>query len=64
MSNLFNYHALLYLACILAGFALIKVAAVQFLASLATVLVIIGAIVVLIFVAALLYLGFKTLLHK
>ncbi|WP_251552172.1 hypothetical protein [Neobacillus muris] len=65
MSNLFNYQALLYLACILAGFALIEVATtVGFLASLSTILVIIGAVAILIFVAALLYLGFRALLQR
>jgi hypothetical protein len=57
-----NQTAVLFLACILAGYALIKLALwAPFLASLATILVIVGGIAILVFGLAILYLGVKAL---
>ncbi|MCM3588438.1 hypothetical protein M3182_22440 [Mesobacillus maritimus] len=56
--------AILFLACILVGFALLKVKAVGILVGLAAFLEIVGVLVILIFSVALLYLGFRTLFSR
>jgi flagellar motor component MotA len=61
MDENMNQLAVLFFACILAGFALIKVAAVTFLSSLSSFIIIVGALAILIFALALLYLGIKAL---
>lgn len=55
---------ILFFACILAGFALLQVSSVGLLASLAPVLEIIAVLVILIFIFALVFIGFKTLFSK
>ncbi|MBP1948619.1 hypothetical protein SAMN05216232_3152 [Virgibacillus subterraneus] len=56
---------LLYLACILAGFALANVPTSSVItAGIATFFQIIGGIAVIVFSLAILYLGVKTLLDK
>lgn len=62
-----NYVALLYFAAMLAGFALIFItttAAASFLAPFANVLVGIGAIAVILFAIAILYLAFRALFRR
>ncbi|QED47669.1 hypothetical protein [Cytobacillus dafuensis] len=57
--------ALLYLACILAGFALANIpTSVVITAGIANVLTIVGGIVIIVFVLALLYLGVKSFIKK
>ncbi|MDQ1147232.1 putative membrane protein [Bacillus sp. SORGH_AS 510] len=57
-----NHVSVLFLACILAGFALIKVATTAaFLSSLSSFIVIVGALVVLVFALAIIYQGLKSL---
>ncbi|QKY71774.1 hypothetical protein Len3610_17190 [Lentibacillus sp. CBA3610] len=57
--------ALLYLACVLAGFALANVPASSVITGgLASFLNVIGGIAIIIFAGAILYLGFKSLLNK
>jgi hypothetical protein len=58
------YTALLFFACILVGFVLLKVKTIWILASLAPFLEIVGVLVIIIFSFALLYIGFKTLFSK
>lgn len=56
---------LLYLACVLAGFALANVPTSSVItAGIATFFQIIGGIAVIVFSVAILYLGIKTLLDK
>ena len=59
-----NYLALLFLACILAGFALVHLPAISFLLGIYAFFHIVGALAVLVFSFALLYLGVKALIHK
>lgn len=60
-----NHLALLYLACILAGFALIKVPTSAIItAAIASFFHILGGIAVIVFALALLYLGIKALIGK
>ncbi|WNS77289.1 hypothetical protein RRV45_09975 [Bacillus sp. DTU_2020_1000418_1_SI_GHA_SEK_038] len=57
--------ALLYLACILAGFALIKVPTSAVIsAGIASFFHILGGIAIIVFSLALLYLGVKALIGK
>ncbi|RYG74207.1 hypothetical protein EU245_03055 [Lentibacillus lipolyticus] len=57
--------ALLYLACVLAGFALANVPASSIISpGLASFLDVVGGIVIIVFSAAILYLGMKSLLNK
>lgn len=58
------YTALLFLACILSGFALLKVSVYGLLAGLAGFLEIVAVLVILIFAFAILYIGFKTLFSR
>ncbi|SEM60700.1 hypothetical protein SAMN05192533_10448 [Mesobacillus persicus] len=58
------YTALLFFACILAGFALLKVPVYGVIAGLAGFLEIVGVLVILVFAFALLYIGFKTLFSR
>ncbi|WP_245544960.1 hypothetical protein [Lentibacillus jeotgali] len=56
---------LLYLACVLAGFALANIPASSIITGgLASFLNVIGGLVIIIFSGAILYLGFKSLLNK
>ncbi|PLR78533.1 hypothetical protein CU633_04705 [Bacillus sp. V3-13] len=59
-----NNTVLLFLAGILAGFALLKVPAVSFLTGLLPLFNIIGALAIIVFSLALLYLGLRTLLSR
>ncbi|WP_042356578.1 hypothetical protein [Bacillus rubiinfantis] len=59
-----NQTAVLFLACILAGFALLKMPAVSFLASLSSLFHVVGALAILVFSVAILYLGVKALFSK
>jgi amino acid transporter len=59
-----NQTAVLFLACILAGFALIKMPAISFLASLSSFFHVIGALAILIFAFAILYYGVKALIKS
>ncbi len=59
-----NYAAGLYLACILAGFALIKMPTIGFLAGLYPFFHIVGALAILIFAFALIYYGIKALIKS
>ncbi|AZU61140.1 hypothetical protein [Neobacillus mesonae] len=59
-----NQAAYLFLACILAGFALVKMPAISFLASLSSLFDVVGALAILVFSVAILYLGVKGLLNK
>ncbi|WP_423801428.1 hypothetical protein [Neobacillus sp. SAB-20_R2A] len=59
-----NQTAILFLACILAGFALVKMPVIPFLASLASLFHVIGALAILIFALAILYLGAKAFFKK
>jgi hypothetical protein len=56
----------LFLACILAGFALIHmpVSAVSFLSSLSSFFVVVGVLAILVFSFVLIYLGVKALFTK
>ncbi|MFB6468761.1 hypothetical protein ACE38V_18545 [Cytobacillus sp. Hz8] len=57
--------ALVFFACILAGFGLIKIPAVWiFAGSFLVFLKVVGVIVIIIFSLALLYLGFKALFSQ
>ncbi len=56
-----NQVAVLFLACILAGFALVNMPAISFLASLSSFFTVVGALAILVFSIALLYLGVKAL---
>ena len=57
--------ALLYLACILAGFALMKVPTTAVItAGIASFFHILGVIAIIVFSLALLYLGVKALIGK
>ena len=51
----------LFLACILAGFALVHLPGISFLAGLASFFHIVGALAILVFSLVLLYLGIKAL---
>ncbi|WP_404329699.1 hypothetical protein [Mesobacillus maritimus] len=59
-----NYTAFLFFACILVGFALLRVKAIGILVGLAAFLEIVAVLVILIFSFALLYIGFRTLFSK
>ncbi|CAH2713604.1 MULTISPECIES: hypothetical protein [Neobacillus] len=59
-----NHVAALFLACILAGFALIKMPVVSFLAGLSSIFHVVGVLAILVFSFALLYLGVKALFTK
>lgn len=59
-----NYAAALFLACILAGFALIKMPTISFLAGLYPFFHLVGALAILIFAFALIYYGLKALFKK
>jgi hypothetical protein len=59
-----NQLANLFLACILAGFALIHMPTIPFLAGLSSFFHIIGALAILVFAFALLYQGVKALFKK
>lgn len=59
-----NQFAALFLACILAGFALIKMPTIGFLAALYPFFHIVGALAILIFAFALIYYGLKALFKK
>ena len=59
-----NQTAVLFLACILAGFALVRMPEVPFLGSLTTFFQGLGAFAILIFSGAILYLGVKALFNK
>jgi hypothetical protein len=54
----------LFLACILAGFALIYMPFIYFLSSLSSFFHVVGALAILVFSIALLYLGLKALFTK
>ncbi|MEH7109882.1 MULTISPECIES: hypothetical protein [Bacillaceae] len=54
--------SILYLACILAGFALIKMPAISFLSGLSSFFHIVGSLAILVFAFAVLYQGVKSLL--
>lgn len=54
----------LYLACILAGFAIIKISTSAILVSLKPILVIIAVIVILLFSFLIIWKGLKTLMRK
>lgn len=59
-----NYLALLLLAGILAGFALVHLPAISFLSGLYAFFHIVGALAILVFALALIYMGVKALIHK
>ncbi|MCM3767325.1 MULTISPECIES: hypothetical protein [Bacillaceae] len=59
-----NQTAVLFLACILAGFALVKMPAISFLAGLSSFFHVIGALAILIFALAILYYGVKALIKS
>lgn len=60
-----NSSAFLYLACILAGFALVNITTSTVItAGIASFFQIVGGIVIIVFALALLYLGVKSLLGK
>ncbi|NRD78324.1 hypothetical protein HPT25_13210 [Bacillus sp. BRMEA1] len=59
-----NQISVLFLACILAGFALVHMPTVSFLAGLASFFHVIGALAILVFSIAILYLGVKALFTK
>ncbi|ASK61499.1 hypothetical protein CFK37_04580 [Virgibacillus phasianinus] len=60
-----NHLTLLYLACILAGFALANIPTSSFItAGLASFFQIIGSIAIIVFGLVLLYLGVRALLGK
>jgi hypothetical protein len=61
---MYFHTALLFFACILVGFALLRAMTIGILVSLAPFLEIVAVIVILIFSFALLYIGFKTLFSK
>lgn len=54
----------LFLACILAGFALVHMPGISFLAGLASFFHIVGALAILVFSLVLLYLGIKALFKE
>ncbi|OIK12405.1 hypothetical protein BIV60_16555 [Bacillus sp. MUM 116] len=56
--------AILFLVSIIAGYALVHLPAVSFLAGLAPLFHIIGALAMLVFALAILYLGAKALFKK
>lgn len=58
------YTAILFFACILVGFVLLRVMTIGILLSLAPFLEIVAVLVILIFSFALLYIGFRTLFSK
>lgn len=59
-----NGLVLLYLASILSGFALLKLPGVSFLSGFSSFFDIVGAIAIVVFSFALLYLGVKGLLGR
>jgi hypothetical protein len=61
-----NMHhlAALFLACILAGFALVHLPEISFLAGLSSFFYIVGALAILVFSLVILYLGVKALFTK
>ncbi|MDP4169647.1 MAG: hypothetical protein Q8906_03480 [Bacillota bacterium] len=54
----------LYLACLLAGFALVNLPAISFLVGLTGFFNIVGVVAIIVFSFALLYLGLKALINK
>lgn len=57
--------ALLYLACVLAGFGLVNVPSSAIITEeIADILDLVGSIAIIIFGGAILYLGFKSLFNK
>ncbi|MFD2630539.1 hypothetical protein [Oceanobacillus kapialis] len=57
--------ALLYLACVLAGFGLVNVPSSAIITEeIANILDLVGSIAIIIFGGAILYLGFKSLFNK
>ncbi|MFP5105501.1 hypothetical protein ACSU6B_01825 [Neobacillus sp. C211] len=54
----------LFLACILAGFALVNMPTISFLAGLSSFFHIVGALAILVFSFVLLYQGVKSLFSK
>ncbi|WP_040204382.1 hypothetical protein [Neobacillus jeddahensis] len=59
-----NQVATLFLACILAGFALVHMPTISFLAGLTPFFTVVGGLAILVFSFALLYLGVKALFSK
>lgn len=59
-----NSYPLLFLACIFAGFALLKVPVIGFLAPLSPLITIVGVLTVLLFALVLIYHGLKCLAGK
>lgn len=56
--------AIIFLACILAGFALIQLPGIAFVSGLLELFDIIGVLAIVVFSLALLFLGVKLLLSK
>jgi hypothetical protein len=54
----------LFLACILAGFALVHMPTISFLTGLSSFFHLVGALTILVFSFVLLYLGVKALFQK
>jgi hypothetical protein len=54
----------LFLACILAGFALVHMPVIEFLSGLTSFFHVVGALAILVFSFVLLYLGVKALFTK
>ncbi|MEH7505759.1 hypothetical protein V7152_28035 [Neobacillus drentensis] len=54
----------LFLACILAGFALVHLPGISFLAGLSSFFHVVGALAILVFSIVLLFLGVKALFNK
>jgi hypothetical protein len=54
----------LFLACILAGFALVHLPGISFLAGLLSFFHVVGALTILVFSIVLLFLGVKALFNK
>lgn len=60
-----HHHVWLYLACILAGFALVNLPTSAFItAGIASFFAIVGAIAIIVFSLALLYFGVRALIGK
>lgn len=59
-----NSLAFLYLACILAGLALVNLPGIPLISSLTSIFDIIGVLAMIVFAFALLYHGLRALLNK
>jgi hypothetical protein len=59
-----NSVAVLFLAAILAGFALVNLPPVSFLADLHSFFFIVGGLVIIVFSFVIIYMALKTLFHK